>query len=63
VKLAMIWAVLLGGAADGFAQAPANGYVGSEQCRTCHPNQWATFYKNPHFKSLASGKETAERTG
>ncbi len=24
---------------------------------------WARFYKNPHFKSIASGKEPSERTG
>ena len=54
---------VLAAAVGGFAQAPANSYVGSEPCQTCHPNQWATFYKNPHFKSLASGKGTPERTG
>ena len=42
---------------------PANHYVGSEVCRTCHPDVWQYFYKNPHFKSLASGKETPEHTG
>src|SRR5436189_4725831 len=55
--------VLLGASASSFAQAPANAYVGPAACRTCHPNQWATFYKNPHFKSVASGKEPPERTG
>jgi len=48
-------------------QAPssthASGFVGSNVCRTCHPDVWANFYKNPHFKSIASGKEPAERTG
>jgi DmsE family decaheme c-type cytochrome len=38
-------------------------YVGSNVCKTCHPDIWARFYKNPHFKSIASGKEPAERTG
>lgn len=43
--------------------ASTSGYVGSNVCRTCHPDVWATFYKNPHYKSLASGKEPADRTG
>ena len=30
-------------------------YAGNTECKTCHPTIWATFYKNPHFKSLASG--------
>ena len=63
MRFGMVWAGLVAAAVGSFAQAPANSYVGSEPCRTCHPNQWATFYKNPHFKSLASGKETPERTG
>jgi DmsE family decaheme c-type cytochrome len=46
-------------------QPPAtpSSFVGSNVCRTCHPDIWATFYKNPHFKSIASGKETPARTG
>ena len=39
------------------------GYVGSEVCKTCHANIWFTFYKNPHFKSIASGAESPEKTG
>src|SRR5580692_9427534 len=48
------------------AQAPSqstNHYVGSEACKTCHADVWLNFYKNPHFKSIASGKETPEKTG
>src|SRR5581483_1925369 len=41
----------------------AGGYVGSNACRTCHADVFSNFYKNPHFKSLASGKEPPERTG
>ncbi len=41
----------------------AAGYVGSEPCRACHPDIWATFYRNPHFKSIASAKEAPENTG
>jgi DmsE family decaheme c-type cytochrome len=42
---------------------PASGYVGNDVCRTCHDDIWQNFYKNPHFKSVASGKESPERTG
>lgn len=40
-----------------------NGYVGSEACKRCHPDVWMNFFKNPHYKSIASGKEPPERTG
>jgi DmsE family decaheme c-type cytochrome len=40
-----------------------NHYVGSETCKTCHPDVWQNFYKNPHYKSIASGKETPAHTG
>lgn len=42
---------------------PANGFVGSNVCKACHPDVWLNFYKNPHYKSIASGKEAPERTG
>jgi DmsE family decaheme c-type cytochrome len=45
------------------ALASAADYVGSEVCRTCHSDIWANFYRNPHFKSIASGKEKPENTG
>jgi DmsE family decaheme c-type cytochrome len=46
------------------AQPVSNpAYVGSTVCRTCHPDVFAGFYKNPHYKSIASGKEPVERTG
>lgn len=44
------------------AQA-AGGYVGSNVCRGCHPAVAANFYRNPHYKSIASGKEKPENTG
>src|SRR5690349_19269800 len=45
-------------------QQPAKpGYVGSTVCRACHPDVWSKFYKNPHFKSIASGKEDPANTG
>src|SRR5258707_10054801 len=50
------------------AQTPAPlptapGFVGGNACKTCHADVWLNFYKNPHFKSIASGKEPPEKTG
>lgn len=57
-------AVLILNAAYAFAQGTAAGsYVGSNVCQTCHPDVYLNFYKNPHAKSIASGKEPPERTG
>jgi DmsE family decaheme c-type cytochrome len=42
---------------------PSSAYVGSNVCKSCHPDVSANFYKNPHYKSIASGKEAPERTG
>jgi DmsE family decaheme c-type cytochrome len=47
----------------GAPSALAADYVGSEVCKSCHPDVWATFYRNPHFKSVASSKEKPEDTG
>ena len=41
----------------------AADYVGSNVCRTCHPNVFTPFFRNPHYKSIASGKEKPENTG
>jgi DmsE family decaheme c-type cytochrome len=40
-----------------------NQFVGSEACKTCHADVWLNFYKNPHYKSVAFGKETPAMTG
>jgi DmsE family decaheme c-type cytochrome len=45
------------------AEDKPSDYVGSNACKTCHADVWFNFYKNPHYKSLASGKEPPERTG
>src|ERR1700736_5753294 len=42
---------------------PAQHFIGSDACKTCHADVWSKFYKNPHFKSLASGREKPENTG
>jgi DmsE family decaheme c-type cytochrome len=49
--------------ADAAATAKPGGYVGSDVCKMCHPDVWQNFYRNPHYKSLASGKEPPDRTG
>ncbi|HXA52534.1 MAG TPA: DmsE family decaheme c-type cytochrome [Candidatus Acidoferrum sp.] len=41
----------------------ASGFLGSNVCKTCHANIWQAFYKNPHFVSVASGKEPPDNTG
>src|ERR1035441_3671333 len=43
--------------------APGSGFAGSNACKTCHADVWMNFYKNPHYQSIASGKEPAENTG
>ncbi|HXK07129.1 MAG TPA: DmsE family decaheme c-type cytochrome [Verrucomicrobiae bacterium] len=50
-------------APQGQGVTPAGEFVGSNACKTCHADIWLNFYKNPHYKSLASGSEPPERTG
>jgi len=50
-------------AAPQAAASGPNHYVGSAVCKTCHPDVTLNFYKNPHYKSVASGKEAPEKTG
>jgi DmsE family decaheme c-type cytochrome len=45
------------------ADASNGGFVGSTVCRACHPDVWLKFYKNPHYRSIASGKEKPADTG
>jgi DmsE family decaheme c-type cytochrome len=47
----------------GFSPLWGADYVGSTVCRTCHPNIYAPFFRNPHYKSIASGSEKPENTG
>jgi DmsE family decaheme c-type cytochrome len=71
-RAGMVLALALGAGALASAQnqtapaaggAPGSGYVGSDVCKTCHVDLWTPFFKNPHYKSIASGKEPPERTG
>lgn len=63
IWLALIPLALMAQTAPPAGTNTANKYVGSEVCKTCHADVWLNFYKNPHYKSIASGKETPERTG
>src|SRR5260370_30918326 len=45
------------------APKPENKFVGSTVCKTCHPDVWLNFNRNPHFKSIASGHEAPDKTG
>src|ERR1035438_9372595 len=45
------------------APAPGSGFTGSNACKTCHADVWMSFYKNPHYQSIASGREPPEKTG
>src|SRR3954470_11772669 len=64
--LLLLLVVVAAAAAQGKPAAPpasASGFVGSNACKTCHADVWMNFYKNPHFKSIASGKESEDKTG
>src|SRR5947209_19881326 len=60
----LMWLTVAAAAMPAFGQKDAPGkFVGSDACKTCHADVWSKFYKNPHFKSIASGKETPDHTG
>ena len=61
----LLLAVWTAAAAHTQATPPAavSGFAGSNACKTCHADVWLNFYKNPHYKSIASGKEPEEKTG
>jgi DmsE family decaheme c-type cytochrome len=61
----LLAAILLTVLASAASAQPVNnnGYAGSTVCKTCHGDVWLKFYKNPHFKSIASGKELPDHTG
>jgi DmsE family decaheme c-type cytochrome len=43
--------------------SPKGEFAGNTVCKVCHPDVWSKFYKNPHYKSVASGKEEPANTG
>ena len=62
LHIGLLAALFLLSAPFAFPAAGGN-YVGSDVCKSCHPNIWSNFYRNPHFKSVASGKQKPEDTG
>ncbi len=42
---------------------PGQQFLGNQICQGCHPQVWDDFHRNPHFKSVASGKEDQANTG
>jgi DmsE family decaheme c-type cytochrome len=63
VQMVRAWILFLSVLALRAADAPPAGYVGSTACKVCHADVWFKFYKNPHFRSVASGKEAPADTG
>jgi DmsE family decaheme c-type cytochrome len=65
LPLLLLFAAAASGQQPAVPAAPANaaGYVGSNVCRTCHADIWQPFFRNAHYRSIASGKEPPERTG
>jgi DmsE family decaheme c-type cytochrome len=66
--LSAIWLrpILLAGSLTGMlaqSSPPAQRFIGSEQCGLCHTDIYKEFYRNPHFKSIALGKDAPEKTG
>jgi DmsE family decaheme c-type cytochrome len=64
------WGLLLALLAASQFVAPAlaqlaerSQFAGSTVCKTCHADVATNFFKNPHYKSVASGTETPDRTG
>ena len=45
------------------AAPPPNAYIGSDKCGLCHVDIYKDFYRNPHYKSIASGRGLPEMTG
>lgn len=58
ILVAAFAGLLLTGSAAG-QTAAKNSYVGSAVCRTCHPDVWSTFYKNPHYKTIPLAAQKA----
>lgn len=47
----------------GNLQGQTPSYTGSNACATCHPNVTSTFFRNPHYKSVAGGNTNPEQAG
>ena len=60
VFFALVCALAPAGAQTAPAKSP---YIGSKVCNGCHTALYQQFYKNPHFISSATAKETPDNTG
>jgi DmsE family decaheme c-type cytochrome len=56
----LLWALV---SAACLAQGGADGFAGSNVCKTCHPTVWQNFFKNAHYKSIAAGNLSPGVTG
>lgn len=47
------------------ASGVKEGFTGQVGCRNCHKHDkiWDNFFKDPHYKAVASGKESPEHSG
>ena len=61
--LAVTTAAFAQTAATPSAPSSMPGFIGNNICKGCHADIWMNFYKNPHFISVASGKEPPDKTG
>jgi len=59
----LLVAIAAGAAAQDATVPSAGGFAGGDACKTCHADIWLNFYKNPHFKSVASADLPPSRTG
>ena len=59
------FAYLLAVAQSGLTQTPqpVNHFIGSDQCGLCHVDVYKSFYRNPHYKSIAAGNTPPDKTG
>lgn len=58
---AILWTALIT-ACLGVAHAEPR-FTGSAACRTCHPDVYADFYKNPHARTMQSDDAPPEQSG
>jgi DmsE family decaheme c-type cytochrome len=70
LRCAVLLAMLFGAVSPCVAQTSqqsggdqSDGFIGSAACRGCHPTVAASFFRNPHYKSVATGNLAADRTG
>lgn len=63
IRILRTVAALTLGAVAAVGQAPPSEYVGGNVCKTCHPDVWLNFYRNPHYRAVALADQPPEKTG